>query len=79
MMIRQKPYKVGSRVRVHHVHGGYRLPEGLPNRARVRVLTLDVGSVEVEYRGRAFRVAMACIDSGWLPVIPQSPHAHRHF
>jgi hypothetical protein len=27
MMLQQLPYRVGSKVRVYHVHGGYRLPE----------------------------------------------------
>jgi hypothetical protein len=69
-MIHQKPYQIGETVRVHHVHGGYRLPDGLPDGALVRVLAFDVGYRDVEYQGRTFQVAMACIDSGFLPWNP---------
>ena len=64
-VIRQLRFGAGSRVRVHHVHGGYRLPEGLPEDAMVVVVRRDGGQVEVEHEGRRFEVALACVDSGF--------------
>lgn len=65
-MLRQKSYRVGDLVHVRHVHDGYRLPHGLPEGAEVRVVAFDIGTRAVEYNGRRFDVANACIDSGWL-------------
>ena len=64
-MLEQIRYGVGSWVRVRNVHGGYRLPEGLQQWARVRVEAMDAGMRRVRWRGRSFDVPMACIDSGW--------------
>ncbi len=64
-MLRQLPFGPGSRVRVHHVNGGYRLPGGLPDNALVVVFARDGGLVVVEHEGRRFEVALACVDSGF--------------
>ena len=39
----------------------YDLPEGLPEHASVTILRFDVGSFDVEFEGKAFRVASACV------------------
>ena len=65
-MIIQKRYRVGDIVKVHHVHGGYRLPEGLEDDMEVRVIAIDIGTRTVEHDGKQYEVPMACIDSGFL-------------
>jgi len=34
-------------VTVHHSHGGYRFPEGLPDEPLVTVKSIDIGSAQV--------------------------------
>jgi hypothetical protein len=68
--IRQLPYRVGSRVRIYHVHGGYRLPDGLPEGAQVTVIAIETGLRVVEYDGQRFEVPQACINSGFRVVRP---------
>ena len=65
MMCRQKKYNVGDWVTVKHCPGGYRLPDGLPVKAEVRVLSKDCGYVLVEFAHERFQVAMSCVESGW--------------
>lgn len=72
-MVKQKPCRIGDLVKVKHVHGGYRLPDGLPEGAEVRVLSFEAGYREVEYHGRTFRVFMAAIDTGLIPCTPATP------
>jgi hypothetical protein len=66
-MVRVKPHKIGDVVRVHHVPGGYRLPDGLPAGAEVRVVAFDHAYRIVERDGREFRIYMANVDSGLEP------------
>jgi hypothetical protein len=61
-MLRQVAYRVGSRVRVYSVAGGYRLPTGLPEGSQVVVLAIEPGMRVVEFEGQAFLVPMACIN-----------------
>jgi hypothetical protein len=70
MTIRQMPYRVGSKVRVYHVHGGYQLPDGLPEGAQVIVVSIETGIRIVEYNGRRFEVPQACVNSGFRVVRP---------
>lgn len=67
-MMQQRPYHVGSYVKVHHSMP-YFLPEGLPEGASVKVIAFEIGGRTVEYRGRRFEVPMACVDSGWIEVV----------
>ena len=60
-MMFQKTYRVGDHVMVHSVHGGYSLPDGLPERATVRVVAMSPGTRTVEHDGRRFEVAMAVL------------------
>ena len=62
-------------VTVHHCHGGYPLPEGLPENSIVTVVSTDTGYDQVvDATGREFRVSMCCIEmpadvwwqSGWI-------------
>ena len=72
-MIVQIGYGVGSKVRIRNVHGGYRLPDGLPEGVRVAVVAKAIGVRTVEWEGKWFEVSMACIDSGWLTVSSSKP------
>jgi len=67
-MVRVKPHRIGDIVKVRSVHGGYSLPEGLPENAMVRVIELDHAYRRVEWEGREFRVYVANIDTGLEPV-----------
>lgn len=64
MLVRQKRYGPGSRVKVHPVKP-YPFPADLPVDALVTVVALDHGAVTVEYEGQSFEVMMHSIDSGW--------------
>ncbi|MGE3313040.1 MAG: hypothetical protein AB7O66_23985 [Limisphaerales bacterium] len=64
-MLRQIRYRIGSRVRVFNVPGGYPLPAGLPEGAQVVVLVIEPGIRVVEYQGQRFEVPMACVNSGF--------------
>ncbi len=72
-MIQQRPYRVGSMVRVHHVQGGYSLPEGLPEGAVVAVRAFEPGMRVVEWRQRRYQVPMACIESGFRVIVRWPP------
>jgi hypothetical protein len=50
------------------VHGGYRLPDGLPESAQVKVIPIETGTRIVEYNGQRFEVPQACINSGFRVV-----------
>jgi hypothetical protein len=65
MICRKKTYRVGDAAIVRHCWGGYRLPAGLPDGASVKVLSIEIGYVYVEYECRCFMVSMACVESGW--------------
>jgi hypothetical protein len=67
-MVRVKSYKVGDMVPVAPVLGGYPLPEGLPDGAVVRVVAFDHAYRVVEWQGREFRVHMANMQPGLVPV-----------
>lgn len=69
-MIQQIPYRVGSKVRVYPVNGGYALPDGLPAGTRVTVVSMEAGIRVVEFEGRRFTVPMACINSGFRVLRP---------
>lgn len=66
-MMRQRPYSTGSYVKVFSTIP-YPLPDGLPDGATVRVISFETGQRWVEYRGRRFKVPMACVDPGWFTV-----------
>jgi hypothetical protein len=72
MMLQQLPYRVGSKVRVYHVQGGYRLPDGLPEGAQVVVVAKEPGLVTVEHDGHRFEVPQACINSGFRVLLDAS-------
>jgi len=61
---REKPYRIGDIVKVKHCVGGYRLPDGLPEGASVKVVSADIGARDVEFEGRRFRISMSCVDNG---------------
>ena len=67
-MVRVKPHRVGDTVKVRSVHGGYPLPEGLPEGAEVRVIVFDHAYRTVEWQAREFRVYMMNLDTGLEPV-----------
>jgi hypothetical protein len=64
--------------------GGYRLPEGLAEGARVKVVGVDIGARDVEFEGRRFRIAMPCVDNGlefwvdgkWISETPVLNYCH---
>jgi hypothetical protein len=64
MKCRPKNYQIGALVKVAPCHGGYDLPEGLPNGAEVKVVRSAIGRTFVEYLGKAFSVSPTNIDSG---------------
>ena len=64
MRFRKKRFRPSDHVTVRPIAGGYPLPAGLPAGATVKVLAIDIGSVDVEYAGRSFSVSLPCIDSG---------------
>ncbi len=64
-MLCQIPYRIGSRVRVYPVRGGYDLPPGLPAGSQVIVRAFEPGIRVVEYQGRLYSVPMACVNSGF--------------
>ena len=66
MQCQSKRFRPGHLVKVHPCHGGYALPDGLPNGATVKVLASDHGSIDVHFDGNKFTVSLACIDSGYL-------------
>lgn len=39
----------------------YKLPQGLPEGATVKLLDFEIGTYEVEYEGKKFEVPSACI------------------
>jgi len=41
-----------------------RLPEGLAEGERVKVVGVDIGARDVEFEGRRFRIAMPFVDNG---------------
>ncbi len=49
----------------HHVHGAYRLPDGLPDAALAVVVARDDSFVVVEHDGRGFEVPLASVASGF--------------
>ena len=63
-MVRVKPHRVGDIVKVRSVHGGYPLPEGLPEGVEVRVVAFDHAYRRVEWQGQEFRVYMMNLDTG---------------
>jgi hypothetical protein len=65
-MIRQRPYRIGSKLKVHNCDGGYHLPDWLKDGDWVKVLEISPGYRTVEKAGQRYEVAMACIDSGWI-------------
>ena len=67
-MVRVKPHRVGDTVKVRSVHGGYPLPEGLPENAMVRVVAFDHAYRLVEWQGQQFRVYMMNLDTGLVEV-----------
>ncbi len=46
---------------VKSVFGGYRLPDGLPEGAIVKIRSFDHGHYHVEYNGNVFQVFMGCL------------------
>lgn len=52
---------IGRIVIVQHCPGGYRLPEGLPEFATAKVVGQDCGYFDVEFEGKRFCIAMACV------------------
>lgn len=53
---------IGRTVTVKHCHGGYRLPDGLPEFATVKIVAQDIGYFDVEFEGKRFSIAMACVN-----------------
>lgn len=45
--------------------GGYQLPFGLPEGAKVKIVGRNVGYDDVEFEKQPFTVSMACVESGW--------------
>lgn len=79
VMLREIPYRVGSRVRVYSVPGGYPIPKGLPEGAPVVVVAIDVGSRVVEYGGRRYEVPQACVNSGFGVLLEESKRPEQPF
>ena len=69
MMIRQRSFRIGQRVKLHDltVEGGnaYRLPAGWHNGEEVTVIGFDHGYVRVLGDRRETTVFIVNIDSGW--------------
>lgn len=63
-MIRERPYKIGDVVYTKQPANSHWLPEGLPDRVKVKVLDHSYGGVLVEYQSQTFRVSDRCIDNG---------------
>jgi hypothetical protein len=55
-----QPRRVGDMVKKRQCLNRYRLPEGLPEGAKVKV----VGARDIEFEGRRFRMAMPCVNDG---------------
>jgi hypothetical protein len=51
----------GSLITVRRCQGGYSLPAGIPEGARVRVIDFDRGTYRVSWKGREYQVSMACV------------------
>lgn len=66
MMVRQKHYGLGSKVRIKAVLS-YNLPEGLEDGMEVRVVGMETGYRTVRIGSRRWKVPMVCIDSGYEP------------
>jgi len=65
MKCREKPYSIGSIVKVKNCHQAYNLPEGLKEGMPVMVLDFDHGTVTVETDStEVFEVNMVCVDNG---------------
>jgi hypothetical protein len=54
---------VGKVAKVRSDSDGYALPEGLPEGAKVEIVGFDIGHFEVTYKGRRFRISMACVEN----------------
>lgn len=61
-MNRQPPYFLGSWVKVKHSLPYLLLPEELPEGASVKIIAVLTDGLEVEHRGKRFKVATDCID-----------------
>ena len=62
-MNRRRINYVGKTAKVRSVFDGYQLPEGLPEGSTVKITGFDIGNFEVEYKGRTFRISMACVEN----------------
>jgi hypothetical protein len=62
--LRKKPIRIGTLATVRSLENSYCLPTGLPERATVKILHFDFGTVTVEFENQQFRVNMTCIDPG---------------
>ena len=69
MMIRQRPFRIGQRVKLHDstIEGGnaYPLPHGWHDGEEVTVVGFDHGYVRVLGDGKETTVFVVNIDSGW--------------
>ena len=54
---------IGKLAKVRSVFGGYPLPDGLPEGARVKIVGFDIGHFEVEHDGRKFKISMMCVEN----------------
>ena len=54
---------IGKVARVRSSFDGYELPEGLPSGSNVRIVGFDIGHFDVEYKGRRFKISMACVEN----------------
>jgi hypothetical protein len=55
--------KPGTKVRVKHCIGAYRLPTGLEPGDEVTILGFDHGYYDVARDGSRFKISVTCVDS----------------
>ena len=67
--IMAKRHRVGMKVKVRNVHGGYSLPPGLPEGVDVWVVAKAAGITTVRWDRRLWSIPAACIDAGYV-VLP---------
>lgn len=55
-------FQPGDRAKAHSIENRCLLPDGLPENAKVTVLSYDRGYYQVQYLDRAFTVFMGCLE-----------------
>ena len=60
---RRKINYVGKLAKVRSAFDGYRLPQGLPEGAVVKIVGFTSGHFDVEHRGKRFNISMACVEN----------------